>query len=100
MKNNIFAVYAVQWEESERGWGTRPDGASFHCSIAEAQAFIKHYWDREKANNSTGEVPDEYSRPVSGKPELIRVKRDFYEQVMNNKSVRLWQNQVKDVVIR
>ena len=26
-------VVAVQWEESERGWGVRPDGCSLHVSV-------------------------------------------------------------------
>jgi len=28
----LCAVYAVEWEESERGWGVRPDGISLHYS--------------------------------------------------------------------
>lgn len=99
MKNNIFAVYVIDWEESERGWGTRPDGSSFHCSIAEGQAFVKNYWDEEKKRNPSGAVPDEYSRPLSEIGRLIRVKKDFYDRVMQEKSVRLWQHQIKDVVL-
>lgn len=99
MKHQLFAVYMIKWEESERGWGTRADGCSFHCSVAEAQAFVKAFWDAEKARNPSGEVPEEYDRPVSETPELIQVGREFYDRVMAEKSVRLWQNQLKDVVI-
>ena len=28
----IFSLYAIEWEESESGWGVRPDGFSFHQS--------------------------------------------------------------------
>ena len=32
------------WEESEEGWGMRPDGATLHKSLEDCQAYIKHYW--------------------------------------------------------
>jgi hypothetical protein len=47
-----------KWEESERGWGSRPDGYSLHLCESDRQAFIKKYWDRMPAS-----APDEYSRP-------------------------------------
>lgn len=99
MKHAIFAVYAIYWEESERGWGTRPDGASFHCSVAEGQAYLKQCEDAERKRNPSGEVPDEYDRPVNTVPTLVRVKKDFYDRVMQEKTVRVWRHQMRDVVI-
>lgn len=59
-------VVVQKWEESERGWGVRPDGYSVHFSeedlakyLADHKArYLKAYGDR---------VPDEYDRP-SGTP--------------------------------
>jgi hypothetical protein len=51
-------VVRVRWDESERGWGIRPDGYSYHLTNGDAEAFIKEYWDKMPA-----EAPDEYSRP-------------------------------------
>ena len=49
------------WEESERGWGVRPDGFSLHLSMADHAAYVKEHNDALPK----GYVPDEYTR-VSG----------------------------------
>lgn len=43
MSSQLYALYGIAWEESEIGWGIRPDGYSFHSSIATANAFVKAY---------------------------------------------------------
>jgi len=58
------------WEESERGWGTRPDGYTLHRSMEEHAKFIKLYWDAQPS----GPAPDEYSRPA-GKPYWCEVDK-------------------------
>jgi hypothetical protein len=52
------------WEESERGWGIRPDGYSIHLNETDRKRFVKEYWEEQPDY-----VPDEYSRP-SGNPYL------------------------------
>ena len=54
-----------KWEESERGWGERPDGYSVHKSEEDRVQFIDEYWARMKVAYKG--VPDEYERPC-GKP--------------------------------
>lgn len=83
----IIALWAVQWEESERGWGCRPDGYSFHRNPEEARKFIKDYEDKLPKH----EVPDEYSRTV-GDPKLIEVSQELYNHVMEKGSVWLGPN--------
>ena len=56
-----------KWEESEKGWGTRPDGFSLHLSYDALHTYIKAYRDR-----LPDETPDEYSRP-SGTPYPVGV---------------------------
>lgn len=52
-------VVAVQWEESERGWGVRPDGCSLHVSVEEAKEYQKKHFVR--LHDIYGdESPDEY----------------------------------------
>ena len=51
-------VIVQKWEESELGWGTRPDGYSLHMTDADREAFITEYWD-----GMPDEVQDEYTRP-------------------------------------
>lgn len=83
---DIAAVYAVEWEESERGWGCRPDGYSFHASLEKAQAYINMHY-----STHTGPVPDEYSRSV-GSPRLVEVSPSLYLAVMQKGNIRLWEN--------
>lgn len=52
-------VIVVRWEESEAGWGTRPDGYSLHKDDAAARQFIQDYWAKMPK-----QVPEEYSRPL------------------------------------
>ena len=79
-------MYAQEWHESERGWGTRPDGYSIHAVQSDVAAYVKAYWD-----SMPDFVPDEYSRPV-GKPFLTEVDDDIAEQALNSKErgVRLY----------
>ncbi len=54
-------VICQKWLESERGWGTRPDGYTLHLTEAHRKRFVEAFWKRQKEllGNST---PDEYSR--------------------------------------
>jgi len=68
-------VVLQEWEESERGWGCRPDGGSLHINSAALEAFTKAYWDKMPK-----EVPDEYSRPC-GSPQIVDVDTKTYNRV-------------------
>jgi hypothetical protein len=52
------AAYRVDWIESERDWGMRPDGISLHLSTQDAKDFVDAYWA-----GKPDEVPDVYSFP-------------------------------------
>lgn len=77
----MHAVYAVNWTEHERGWGTRPDGHTLHSSLEEANRYIADYWDKQPS----GFVPDEYSAP--SEPKLVHVDDDTYINVSNVGSI-------------
>lgn len=68
-------VYCQQWEESERGWGVRPDGYSLHLTPEDAKAYIEAYWKEQPK-----EVPDEYERPC-GTPYLTEVDRKTHNAI-------------------
>ncbi len=55
-------IVVQKWEESEAGWGTRPDGYSLHRTEEDRLAFVTAYWD-----SMPDRPPAEYSRP-DGKP--------------------------------
>lgn len=82
-------LYAMPWLESESGWGTRPDGYSFHASLEECDQFIKEYWDKQPA-----QCPAEYSRPNAKTPILVDVSDSLHQYVFTYGSVWLYNNNI------
>lgn len=83
----LFTVVVQDWEESERGWGTRPDGYTLHLSEEDRKAFIKAY--NQKHNNQPT-VPDEYTRPC-GPGRLLEVGPETYEKMLTAKTEKgIW----------
>lgn len=72
MKN----IIRLDWEESELGWGVRPDGFSLHLTEADAQRYVDAYWKR-----MPDAVPDEYERPTRGAMFAHEVSDKTYERV-------------------
>lgn len=64
-------VIVQRWEESERGWGVRPDGYSLHPSEEARAKYVREYWAEQP-----DQVPDEYSRPC-GEPYEAEVDLQF-----------------------
>lgn len=73
-------VLKQEWEESERGWGCRPDGYSLHISEEDRVDFIKAYWDKMPAF-----APSEYSRPY-GTPFWIDVDDETFDKIKASKN--------------
>lgn len=68
-------VICQKWEESEQGWGVRPDGYSLHPSLEASERYIKEYWDCMPDG-----VPSKYFRP-SGLPYECKVDEETYMAV-------------------
>lgn len=97
-------VYVQLWEESERGWGCRPDGVSLHKSKADCDEYIEEYWEGMPPT-----APDEYSRPCSGRVSwrhqggdehslttgYVDVSRGAFEALKERLPLRIWK--LKDV---
>lgn len=86
-----------EWEESESGWGCRPDGYSFHLSEEDCKAYVKEYWA-----SMPKEVQYEYSR-TCGDPVWVTVSDAFYKTVKKAidsgaKGCRVWHSSGKVVV--
>ena len=79
-RNKLEKIIYVSWEESERGWGTRPDGCSLHLTKEDYSRFLKDYW-----KEMPREVPDEYSRPA-GEPVEAFASRRLYLRIKNSKT--------------
>lgn len=76
-------VVIQKWEESERGWGVRPDGWSMHTTEEVRAEYVS--WFMAMQQELLGEaVPDEYSRP-SGTPYVADVDDDTFAKLEANK---------------
>ena len=42
-KGPVYVAFKQNWEESERGWGIRPDGCSLHETVDDCVAYRKTY---------------------------------------------------------
>ena len=78
---NKMIVVCQKWEESERGWGTRPDGYSLHLTESSRQAFCQEYWDKMPQF-----APDEYSRE-DGRPYFVKVTEKVFTEIKKSKNV-------------
>ncbi len=87
-------VIRLDWEESERGWGVRPDGCSLHLTQKDCERYVKKYWV-----GMPKEAPDEYSRP-SGNPYPVQVSQKLYSELLesNDHSIMLCENNPKGIV--
>lgn len=86
--NTVILQY---WEESERGWGVRPDGCSLHISNEDCSKYIKTIYDAR-----TGNIPDEYDRVV-GDPIVVSVKSEIYDILLKNKDHRVYQHELNNL---
>jgi hypothetical protein len=85
-------VYLQYWEESERGWGVRPDGCSLHLTLDEHKKYIKSIYDGREEDT---EVPDEYERIV-GEPIEVMIDPTLFSIVEG--TLRLFQYEMNNLI--
>jgi hypothetical protein len=83
MPDQTHRVVVQKWEESEKGWGTRPDGYSLHLSEKDRADYVREYWAEQKAKSP--QVPDDYSRE-DGTPYEAEVDKETFEEVKASKN--------------
>jgi hypothetical protein len=77
-----YILVCQEFEESESGWGTRPDGYSLHRTHEESTRFTKIIvakWRREEQKEYGGSIPSVYSRPA-GPPFEVKVDKKTYDR--------------------
>ena len=85
MVQEKLEIICQDWLESERGWGTRPDGYSLHLTLGDRDNYVKNYWDKMPDS-----VPDEYSRP-EGNPYKKEVDMVTYNEIKeSNYGIRVF----------
>jgi len=98
VEEGMRVVFCQQWEESERGWGVRPDGYSLHLTLADAQEHRIQFLEHQKewfTNNGVDGVPDEYTRPC-GDPYRVKVTEELYLKLEKDKNMRFNDNAYPD----
>lgn len=92
---NIMNKVILQiWEESERGFGTRPDGCSMHIDLKERENYIRSIYNIRKTDAS---IPNEYDRIVGEGVEAF-IEDSLYTLVEKDKSIRLTQYQMNNLM--
>lgn len=81
-----IVLHVLQWDETERGWGNRPDGFSVHGSAEEMEAYVAAYWAKMPSK-----VPDEYSRPCSDGQEIAFAPDHPVVVAHRSGQVRFWE---------
>jgi hypothetical protein len=71
-------VLCQDWEESERGWGVRPDGYTLHLTRVDWADFVTGY---NNTFNDERTVPDEYTR-VNGQPRIVELDKEVYQKLL------------------
>ncbi len=78
-------LWVQKWEESEAGWGTRPDGYTLHRSKSDIDAFLGAMRDREAAKGyGPGNPPPEYNRPCGEPYEMSTTDEVLYQKVVSS----------------
>jgi hypothetical protein len=82
------------WEESERGWGTRPDGFSMHIDQKERDRYIQAIYDGRKSDTT---IPNEYERIVGAGVDAF-IEDSLFLLVQKDRSIRLTQYQMNNLM--
>ena len=86
-------VFLQFWEESEKGWGVRPDGCSLHINVQNHKEYLCNIYKDRDTNN----IPNIYDKIV-GDLIIVSVKKDLYELVEKDLTVRLLQYELFNLI--
>lgn len=73
-----YPVLKQHWTEHERGWGSRPEGATLHLTREDRDIYVSGYI---ATYNNLDEAPDEYTSP-DGNPEIVDVDAAMYKKLV------------------
>ena len=80
------------WEESERGFGTRPDGCSIHIDSDNRNNYIKSIYD------SRGDkVPNTYDKIIGSELEAF-IDDELFKNLNDEKSLRLIEPELNNLI--
>ena len=80
-------AWLQSWEESEAGWGQRPDGYSLHLTEQAAKDYTRGYMDEQKRQLGPT-TPHTYNRPA-GKPYQVIINDQTLTELKKEGNLRL-----------
>lgn len=84
--SKTHTVIRQNWEESERGWGVRPDGYTLSLTEEDRKKYVEYY---NKKYNNESSVPDCYTR-TSGEPKLMDVDTETFNKIKKSEHKTIW----------
>lgn len=85
-------VILQRWEESNRSFGTQPDGCSLHLTDSDKDSYIKEIY-KDRSDN----IPDIYER-VIGSPLVAFIEDGLYDIIQNKKTLRLQEHELNNLI--
>jgi len=86
--------YFQRWEESERGWGVRPDGCSLHLDSNFHKRYINEIYTIRQGEMM---VPDEYDR-ITGPILECFVSDSVFDLLKEKTSMRLMEYEMNNLI--
>ncbi len=80
------------WEESERGFGTRPDGCSIHIDSDNRNNYIKSIYD-----SRSDKVPNTYDKIIGSELEAF-IDDELFKKLNDEKSLRLIEPELNNLI--
>ena len=85
-------VWLQSWEESEAGWGTRPDGFSLHLTQEAAKEYADNFM-KSQHDRLGDATPAEYDRPA-GSPYEVNVNDEIFADI-DEKGLRVFKGKME-----
>lgn len=85
--------YFQRWEESERGWGVRPDGCSLHLSEELHKKYLTDIYNTRQ--NET--IPYEYDRITGNQIECF-VSDTIFNHLKEKSNLRLMEYEMNNLI--
>lgn len=82
-----------RWEESERGWGVRPDGCSLHLTSDSYNIYLNNIYDARQNDI----VPNIYDRVVGNLIECF-VSDILFNSLKESNDMRLMEHEMSNLV--
>ncbi len=82
------------WEESERGWGVRPDGCSLHVDTIERNNYVDNIYKKREQDLT---IPSEYDKIVGIGVDIF-VDDDIFKKIISERSIKIIESDLNNLI--